>query len=99
MSLAFLCQIDNLFGSRLPKEVHDNAKELNKSGLLVMGEDNNTYLKIYRRMTTGSTTFFMVIANIIVNIWYTLLLNVYLLWFTYLGALSMLLIQLIGFSL
>jgi len=49
MTLSFIILIDNHFGNILPAAVYENATELNKSQLLEMGEDNNTFAKIFKR--------------------------------------------------
>ena len=98
MSLAFLCTIDNQFAASIPKDVLENGRHLNRSGLLVMGEDNNTYKKIWKRVKTGNTTPFNCAMNLIVNIWYMFMLNLYLVWFTYFGAVFMVVLQYAGFK-
>ena len=50
MSLAFLSTIDNMFANMLPPDVKANRLTLNKSGLLLLGQDNNTFEKIFRRV-------------------------------------------------
>ena len=53
-----------------------------------MSEDNNTYAKIWRRVSLAQTTPFTAMSNVAINIMYLIIVNTYLVWFTYLGALS-----------
>jgi len=48
VALGFLINIDNLFCKTLPPDIQENANKLNKSGLLKIGIDNNTYEQIWK---------------------------------------------------
>ena len=66
-----------MFAEILPDEMRKNADKLNKSGTLIMGEDMNTFHKLFRRLKNAKTfkDYFNVTANSLINIWFFLVSN------------------------
>ena len=64
-----------------------------------MGEDNNTFGKIFKRASSGKaeTTIPIVIVNCMINIWYKCITNIYIILYNYFGALIVLWVQEIGY--
>ena len=50
VTLSFIVNIDDMFAATLPSELSANFKELNKSGLLKISENQNTLPMILRRL-------------------------------------------------
>mmetsp|Transcript_3149 Transcript_3149/g.4805 ORF Transcript_3149/g.4805 Transcript_3149/m.4805 type:complete len:86 (-) Transcript_3149:53-310(-) len=70
--LGFLGTVDNIFVTSLPAEVKANAVNLNKSGLLKMGPDHNSFKKVFqrvRRRKVKPLEYLIAVANWSVNVW------------------------------
>ena len=50
VTMGAICQIANQFAATLPKEVFENARILNDSGILKIGTDNNSTDIILKRL-------------------------------------------------
>jgi len=46
VALGFVIRIDDMFSENFPKEIKDTAEDL----VLIIGRDQNTYKKIWRRI-------------------------------------------------
>ena len=47
-TVTFITKIDDTMANTLPPSVFQNAKDLNKNNPLKMGQDHNTFKKIFR---------------------------------------------------
>jgi hypothetical protein len=77
VTIGFILEIDKMFVEIFPDEVKKNAERLNNSGLLVMGEDRNTFHKLRNRFEDASTfkDYFNIFANTLINIWFIIISN------------------------
>ena len=75
VALQIVLNINRMFVSSLPKDIRDNAARVNKERTLIIGEDFNTYYRLYRKLKAKKQrTFNHYIAflfNCIINIWYS----------------------------
>ena len=78
----------------------DNATRVNKLGLLILGEDSNTFVKIFKRLASRKlsiSSIAIALSDGIINIWYISILNFYIVLYNYFGALVVLLVQEVGY--
>lgn len=77
VTIGFILRINYMFAENLPNELRVNADKLNESGTLVMGEDRNTFHKLYKRLKIAKTfkDYFNVFANSLINIWFFIISN------------------------
>ena len=50
VALLFVTSIDDTFAASFPKDVVDNADQLNDSGIMQIGKDQNSFEKIFKRL-------------------------------------------------
>uniref|UniRef100_A0A7S3CIN0 Uncharacterized protein n=1 Tax=Strombidium rassoulzadegani TaxID=1082188 RepID=A0A7S3CIN0_9SPIT len=100
VTLGFMMTIDNIFTSSLPKEVIQNAQKLNKSGLLKMGPDANTFAALYKRAKRADRDvdeYFIVFMSSLVNLWYFFIQSFQVIVYNYFGAYMCLVAQYVGY--
>ena len=106
VALGFIITIDDRFASTAPAEVWANARFLNSESMrkkyLQMGEDNHSYKKIWEAVTKPSSKYridiyFNGVLNVVINIWVAIMTNAQVIWYNYFAALSILVIQFIGY--
>lgn len=103
MSMFKLLSIDNWMVMAVPANIKKNARNLNAAGLLTMGDDFNTFGKIYRRLFHKGpgyrqTNIIIAFGSILVNIWHFFLLNFHLIWCSYMGPITVLVIHFVGYE-
>ena len=119
VTLSLVVGIDDMFAPTLPADIRENADNLNKSQMLRLSKDNNSYTLIFgrikklilsyvccfskkhqhwartqRHLTQGLPDEFM---NLIVNIWYTILMNFQVIIFNYFCGVLCIIVQIVGF--
>ena len=102
MVLGTICNIDNSFAGGLPKEIFDNAKELNEQKALKITHDANSSSKILKRLLRPKRgcsleLIFSELGNFVINIWIFLIQNFLIVIFNYFGALLVLVVQFLGY--
>ena len=85
VALGFVTKIDDMFSENFPVEIKDTAANL----VLVIGKDQNTNKKIFKRLRTArnkpgvSVDYKQAFFNLIINFWYTLINNFYIIFYYY----------------
>ena len=84
VALMFVVNVDNQFSDGFPKEIKSVSKDIT----LIVGKDQNTYKKIYKRVkraiqTKESIPWWKSFINCTVNILYTAILNFYIVVYYY----------------
>jgi len=97
VALGFVTKIDDMFSENFPQEIKDTAKDLT----LVIGKDQNTYSKIWRRFRkarkNGGSLWMQSIFNIVINMWYAAVNNFYIIFYYYFFPLICIILQYIAF--
>ena len=97
VALGFVTKIDDMFSENFPAEIMDTASKLK----LVIGKDQNTFKKIWKRFkrdrSKGETNFKSILFNTIINLWYTLINNFYVIFYYYFFPLVCIVLQYICF--
>ena len=75
VTLAFVYTVDVIFTREFPADLTENAARLSRSGKFSMGADNNTTIKILKRLNSGGARkdcsfYASIVADLIVNLWY-----------------------------
>ena len=94
VALGFVIKIDDMFSENFPKEIKDTAADLE----LIIGKDQNTYKKIWRRIKKArdskqSVNWQQAFFNVLVNLWFTFINNFYTVYYYYFAPISIILIQ------
>lgn len=95
VALGFVVQIDNMFSENFPKEIKEMASNLH----LVISKDQNSLRKIHKRLirqlknpktpVRAQEAFF----NVLINLWYTLVNNTYIIFYYYFFPLMCIVLQ------
>lgn len=97
VALGFVTKIDDMFSENFPKEIKDTAADLE----LVIGKDQNSYKKILKRMRKNSDRgcypYYSAFMNFLINAWYMLVNNFYIVVYYYFFPLSCVAIQITAF--
>ena len=98
VALGFVIKVDDMFSENFPDEIKDTASNL----VLVIGKDTNTFKRIWKGIRKNqrkgiAVKWDEVIFNVLVNLWYGLLNNFYIVVYYYFMPLSCVLIQFIAF--
>ena len=80
----FVVNVDNQFSDGFPKEIKSVSKDIT----LIVGKDQNTYKKIYKRIKRAiqleeNIPWWKSFINCSVNILYTVILNFYIVVYYY----------------
>ena len=104
VTLAFILSIDNLFADSFPDDIKANAQYINNNGIMKMGEDQNTFQKIKKRLqehyhSEDSTLadFLQELTNILVNILYFIVVNFEVIFYNYFAPMLCMAIQMLGY--
>lgn len=95
VALGFVVQIDNMFSENFPKEIKDMAKNLH----LVISKDQNTLRKIHKRLKRQISNpktpvrAKEALFNVIINVWYTAVNNIYIIFYYYFFPLMCVVLQ------
>ena len=86
VTLGFMTTVDNLFIMNFPKEIIKNAITLNQSGSLKLGEDHNTFQRIFARIKRKKkepVEYLIAVANCTVNLWWIAMTNFQIIIYNY----------------
>ena len=99
ITLGYIVTIDNVFVNSLPKQMVENAVQLNQSKVLVMGPDQNSMKKIWSRLQRHHSLIDILCegVNLGINLWYAILTNFQIIAFNYFAAFIGVFIQFIGY--
>jgi len=98
VALGFVIKIDDMFSENFPKEIKDTAENL----VLIIGKDQNTYKKIWKRIKKSkerntTVNWSQAFFNVVVNLWFSFISNFYVVYYYYFAPISIILIQFIFF--
>lgn len=85
VALGFVIKIDDMFSENFPKEIKATAEDT----VLIIGKDQNTYSKIFKRMkkdyisNKNGIQWVRAFQNVVINILYMLLNNLYIILYYY----------------
>lgn len=100
VTIGFILKIDNLFSDNFPVEIKENAAKLNKSKKLVIGEDMNTFRKLFKRVKRAKEfkDYLNFFANCIINVWFFGISNFQIILYNYFAPMACVLIQVVGYA-
>ena len=91
-----IVNIDTMFVNYVPEELHDILIGMNRGGRLKMPRDHHSFLKIVKRFTIKKDRsvggFFYAIGDMIICFVHTIIFNLFVVWFSYLGCLTVILL-------
>lgn len=98
VALGFVIKVDDMFSENFPEEIKDTANSM----VLTIGKDQNTFKKIWKRIQKAKKNnkpigYGDVLMNVVVNIWYKILNNFYIVIYYYFMPLTCILIQFVAF--
>lgn len=98
VALGFVTKIDDMFSENFPVEIKETAANL----VLVIGKDQNTNKKIFKRLRSArnkgvSADYKQAFFNLIINLWYTIINNFYIIFYYYFFPLICILLQYVAF--
>ena len=84
VALMFVVNVDNQFSDGFPKDIKSVSKDIT----LIVGKDQNTYKKIYKRLRRAisdnvEVPIWRSFINVCVNILYSFILNFYIVFYYY----------------
>jgi hypothetical protein len=83
VALGFVTKIDDMFSENFPQEIKETSENLT----LVIGKDQNTYSKLWKRFkkarANGQGLYLQTIFNIFINLWFLLVNNFYIIFYYY----------------